>query len=96
QCLLSLTYSSVDIIYPSLLDTKLGAHANTRFRCDVILCLGFTIASTTLNRTIQKEVQYESLYWERDIALNEMRRISSTLAGLVSTFHMGMCVWQPL
>lgn len=73
----------MDIIYPSLLDTKLGAHANTRFRCDVILCLGFTIASTTLNRAIQKEVQYESLYWERDIALNEMRPISSTLAGLV-------------
>jgi hypothetical protein len=73
----------VDVIYPTILDSKLGAHASTRFRCDVILCLGFTIASTTLNRAMLKEVHSDSLYWEMDVAPSEMRRISATLAGFV-------------
>lgn len=95
-CLLSLTYSTVDLIYPSLLDSKLSIYASTRFRCDIILCLAFTIASTALRRAMQEEGKYEDMYWERDASLDEMRRISSLLAGFASTFHMGMCVWQPL
>ncbi|PTB60141.1 hypothetical protein M431DRAFT_502263 [Trichoderma harzianum CBS 226.95] len=94
-CLLSLTYSTVDLIYPSLLDSKLSIYASTRFRCDIILCLAFTIASTALRRDIL-EKEYEDVYWERDASLDEMRRISSILAGFASTFHMGICVWQPL
>ena len=76
----------MDVIYPSILDTKFSAYANTRLRCDAILCLGFTIASTTLSRAILKEIQCDTLFcerdaWEKDVALNEMRRIASTLAG---------------
>ncbi|KAL7948142.1 hypothetical protein V8C42DRAFT_316800 [Trichoderma barbatum] len=96
MCLVSLTYSTLDLIYPSLLDSKLSFYASTRFRCDIILCLGFTIASTALRRSILKETEHENLYWESDVALDEMRRVASLLAGFVSTFHMGMCVWQPL
>lgn len=81
QCLLSLTYSTVDLIYPSLLDSKLSIYASTRFRCDIILCLAFTIASTALRRAMQEEGRYEDVYWERDASLDEMRRISSLLAG---------------
>ncbi|KAL9487941.1 hypothetical protein ACSS6W_000218 [Trichoderma asperelloides] len=95
-CLAALVYGSLDVIFPRLFDSKHTGYANTRFRCDVILCLGFTIASTTLSRASSRESQYESLYWERDMVLSDMRRIQSTLSAVVSTFHMGMCIWQPL
>ncbi|PON29025.1 hypothetical protein TGAM01_v202133 [Trichoderma gamsii] len=96
MCLTALVYGSLDVIFPSLFDSTLSSYTNTRLRCDVILCLGFTIASTTLSRAASNETLHESLYWERDMALSEMRRIQSTLSAVVSTFHMGMCIWQPL